>query len=93
MRILSIGAICMLSCPTKCFVNLQWISTSEGLDVDRDALKLIASRSDGSLRDAEMTLDQLSLLGQRISMSLVQELVSYPTIVIKIASLLDNTCY
>ncbi|XP_066367058.1 protein STICHEL-like 4 [Miscanthus floridulus] len=55
--------------------TLQWISTSEGLDVDRDALKLIASRSDGSLRDAEMTLDQLSLLGQRISMSVVQELV------------------
>ncbi|KAJ1263759.1 hypothetical protein BS78_09G211200 [Paspalum vaginatum] len=55
--------------------TLLWISTSEGLDVDRDALKLIASRSDGSLRDAEMTLDQLSLLGQRISMSLVQELV------------------
>ncbi|AQK87725.1 Protein STICHEL-like 3 [Zea mays] len=55
--------------------TLQWISTSEGLDVDRDALKLIASRSDGSLRDAEMTLDQLSLLGQTISMSLVQELV------------------
>ncbi|XP_062231960.1 protein STICHEL-like 4 isoform X2 [Phragmites australis] len=55
--------------------TLQWISTSEGLDVDKDALKLIASRSDGSLRDAEMTLDQLSLLGQRISMSLVQELV------------------
>uniref|UniRef100_A0A0D9V5A3 Uncharacterized protein n=1 Tax=Leersia perrieri TaxID=77586 RepID=A0A0D9V5A3_9ORYZ len=55
--------------------TLQWISTSESLDVDRDALKLIASRSDGSLRDAEMTLDQLSLLGQRISLSLVQELV------------------
>jgi DNA polymerase III subunit gamma/tau len=69
--------------------TLQWISTSEGLDVDRDALKLIASRSDGSLRDAEMTLDQLSLLGQRISMSLVQELVSDPTIVIKISSLLS----
>ncbi|XP_006644660.2 protein STICHEL-like 4 [Oryza brachyantha] len=55
--------------------TLQWISTSESLDVDRDAMKLIASRSDGSLRDAEMTLDQLSLLGQRISLSLVQELV------------------
>ncbi|KAG8077809.1 hypothetical protein GUJ93_ZPchr0007g3882 [Zizania palustris] len=55
--------------------TLQWISTCERFDVDRDALKLIASRSDGSLRDAEMTLDQLSLLGQRISSSLVQELV------------------
>lgn len=54
---------------------LQWIATSEGLEIDKDALKLIASRSDGSLRDAEMTLDQLSLLGQRISLPLVQELV------------------
>lgn len=57
---------------------LQWIATKEGLDIDRDALKLIASRSDGSLRDAEMTLEQLSLLGQRISVTLVQELVSLP---------------
>jgi DNA polymerase III subunit gamma/tau len=59
--------------------TLHWICTSESLDVDKDALKLIASRSDGSLRDAEMTLDQLSLLGQRISLSLVQELVRYLT--------------
>lgn len=56
--------------------TLQWIATSECLEIDKDALKLIASRSDGSLRDAEMTLDQLSLLGQRITLSLVQELVS-----------------
>lgn len=55
--------------------TLQWISTKEDLDIDKDALKLIASRSDGSLRDAEMTLEQLSLLGKRISLSLVQELV------------------
>ncbi|KAL8140519.1 hypothetical protein V2J09_006540 [Rumex salicifolius] len=54
---------------------LQWIATKEGLEIDKDALKLIASRSDGSLRDAEMTLEQLSLLGQRISVSLVQELI------------------
>ncbi|KAL2494829.1 Protein STICHEL-like 3 [Forsythia ovata] len=55
--------------------TLQWIATKENLEIDKDALKLIASRSDGSLRDAEMTLEQLSLLGQRISVSLVQELV------------------
>ncbi|XP_052183031.1 protein STICHEL-like 3 isoform X2 [Diospyros lotus] len=54
---------------------LQRITTKEGLEIDKDALKLIASRSDGSLRDAEMTLEQLSLLGQRISVPLVQELV------------------
>ncbi|RVW83762.1 Protein STICHEL-like 3 [Vitis vinifera] len=51
------------------------IATKEDLEIDKDALKLIASRSDGSLRDAEMTLEQLSLLGQRISVPLVQELV------------------
>lgn len=57
--------------------TLQRVSSKERLQVDKDALKLIASRSDGSLRDALMTLDQLSLLGQRISVMLVQELVSY----------------
>jgi hypothetical protein len=56
--------------------TLQWISSKEDIDIDKDALKLIASRSDGSLRDAEMTLEQLSLLGQKISVPLVQELVS-----------------
>ncbi|KZV47504.1 protein STICHEL-like 3 [Dorcoceras hygrometricum] len=55
--------------------TLQWIATKEEIEIDKDALKLIASRSDGSLRDAEMTLEQLSLLGQRISLCLVQELV------------------
>ncbi|KAG6778902.1 hypothetical protein POTOM_015265 [Populus tomentosa] len=55
--------------------TLQWISSKEDIDIDKDALKLIASRSDGSLRDAEMTLEQLSLLGQKISVPLVQELV------------------
>ncbi|XP_042041895.1 protein STICHEL-like 4 isoform X2 [Salvia splendens] len=55
--------------------TLQWIATKEDLDIDKDALKLIATRSDGSLRDAEMTLEQLSLIGKRISVALVQELV------------------
>uniref|UniRef100_A0A5B7B7Q2 AAA+ ATPase domain-containing protein n=1 Tax=Davidia involucrata TaxID=16924 RepID=A0A5B7B7Q2_DAVIN len=55
--------------------TLQWIATKEDLEIDKEALKLIASRSEGSLRDAEMTLEQLSLLGQRVSVPLVQELV------------------
>ncbi|WOL14662.1 protein STICHEL-like 3 [Canna indica] len=55
--------------------TLQRIANSEGLEIEKEALKLIASRSDGSLRDAEMTLDQLSLLGKKISLPLVQELV------------------
>jgi DNA polymerase III subunit gamma/tau len=70
--------------------TLQWICTSESLDIDRDALKLIASWSDGSLRDAEMTLDQLSLLGQTISLSLVQELVRYLTTIIIVIFLVND---
>lgn len=62
--------------------TLQWIATKEDLEIDKEALKLIASRSDGSLRDAEMTLEQLSLLGQRISVPLVQELVNLSSLLL-----------
>ncbi|KAE8719888.1 Protein STICHEL-like 3 [Hibiscus syriacus] len=55
--------------------TLEWIASREDIEIEKDALKLIASRSDGSLRDAEMILEQLSLLGQKISVLLVQELV------------------
>eukprot|EP01018_Ginkgo_biloba_P023967 Gb_40210 [translate_table: standard] len=54
--------------------RLQKLAVEENLDVDTDALDLIAMKSDGSLRDAETMLDQLSLLGQRITLSLVHEL-------------------
>ncbi|XP_057978100.1 protein STICHEL [Malania oleifera] len=55
--------------------RLRKISAEENLDVEFDALDLIALNADGSLRDAETMLDQLSLLGKRITTSLVNELV------------------
>ncbi|XP_058100874.1 protein STICHEL-like 4 isoform X3 [Magnolia sinica] len=55
--------------------TLQRVAKKEHLEIGKDALKLIASRSGGSLMDALMTLDQLSLLGWSISPPLVQELV------------------
>jgi len=57
--------------------RLQAIAEKEKLEVDEAALLLIASRADGSLRDAEAMLDQLSLLDQTISLSMVQELVRH----------------
>ncbi|CAA6662434.1 unnamed protein product [Spirodela intermedia] len=54
--------------------RLGMLSSKEGLDVELDALGLIALNSDGSLRDAETILDQLSLLGRRITASLVNDL-------------------
>ncbi|PWA45572.1 DNA polymerase III, clamp loader complex, gamma/delta/delta subunit, C-terminal [Artemisia annua] len=55
--------------------RLRKISEEENLDVDSDALDLIALNVEGSLRDAETMLDQLSLLGKRVTTDLVNELV------------------
>ncbi|XWS47850.1 hypothetical protein CRYUN_Cryun13aG0020600 [Craigia yunnanensis] len=55
--------------------RLEKICVEEGLDYDQVALDFIAAKSNGSLRDAEMMLDQLSLLGKKITMSLAYELI------------------
>ncbi|KAL2651796.1 hypothetical protein R1flu_019924 [Riccia fluitans] len=55
--------------------RLQILIRMEGLEVDEAALALVAAQAHGSLRDAEMTLDQLSLLGKPVTPAMVQELV------------------
>ncbi|KAM0900347.1 hypothetical protein ACQ4PT_020711 [Festuca glaucescens] len=55
--------------------RLRRICMKENLDVELAALDLIAINSDGSLQDAETMLDQLSLLGKKITPSLVNDLV------------------
>ncbi|XP_072969943.1 protein STICHEL-like 1 [Typha angustifolia] len=55
--------------------RLRKHSVEENLDIELDALELIASKSDGSLRDAEAMLEQLSLLGKKITATLVNDLV------------------
>lgn len=55
--------------------RLRKISADENLDVESDALDLIALNADGSLRDAETMLEQLSLLGKKITTSFVNELI------------------
>ncbi|KAL2477658.1 Protein STICHEL [Forsythia ovata] len=55
--------------------RLRKIATDENLDVEGNALDLIALNADGSLRDAETMLDQSSLLGKRVTASLVNELI------------------
>jgi DNA polymerase III subunit gamma/tau len=57
--------------------RLRKICVKENLDVELAALDLIALNSDGSLRDAETMLDQLSLLGKKITPSLVNDLVNF----------------
>ncbi|KAF6176987.1 hypothetical protein GIB67_027787 [Kingdonia uniflora] len=55
--------------------RLTKICVEEGLEIEKDALDFIADKSNGSLRDAEMILDQLSLLGRRITISSAYELI------------------
>lgn len=73
--------------------RLGKIATEENLDVEPDALEMIASNADGSLRDAETTLDQLSLFGKRITVSLVNELVSPHEPISLYAPLCVKTCF
>ncbi|KVI11328.1 protein STICHEL-like [Cynara cardunculus var. scolymus] len=56
-------------------IRLRKIAEEENLDVESGAFDLIALNVEGSLRDAETMLDQLSLLGKRITTNLVNELV------------------
>ncbi|KAG9457117.1 hypothetical protein H6P81_001625 [Aristolochia fimbriata] len=60
---------------TDMVTRLRKLAAEENLDVEPDALDLIAQNSDGSLQDAEMMLEQLSLLGRRITTSLVNDFV------------------
>ncbi|KAH7415283.1 hypothetical protein KP509_14G036000 [Ceratopteris richardii] len=55
--------------------RLKDLVSMESLSIDPEILQIIASRSDGSLRDAETTLDQVTLLGHEVNASTVHELV------------------
>jgi len=39
--------------------KLEWVSKNEGIDIEKEALALIISSADGSLRDAEGKLNQI----------------------------------
>ncbi|KAL4204830.1 hypothetical protein AMTRI_Chr01g134090 [Amborella trichopoda] len=54
--------------------RLEKLAVAENLEFDLEALELIAMKSDGSLRDAEIMLEQSTLRGQRITVSLVNDL-------------------
>ncbi|KAL5717899.1 hypothetical protein ACHQM5_010853 [Ranunculus cassubicifolius] len=55
--------------------RLASICVEEEMEFDKAALDIIAGKCNGSLRDAEIILDQLSLLGKRITVFLVHELI------------------
>lgn len=56
--------------------KLSRIIVSQSMAIEEEALKLIVAKSDGSLRDAENILDQLTLSGPTINTSMAQQLVN-----------------
>ena len=55
--------------------HLRWIAGEEGITITDEALRVVAQRAQGGLRDAESLLDQLSLLPAPIEATAVWELL------------------
>ena len=75
------------------YKHLLDISNREGIKYEEAALKLIAKRSNGGMRDAQSTLDQLSLFPDGITKQNVEDLlgeVSENVLIDLINSLIDN---
>lgn len=47
--------------PLDCFERLEYVAQEEKINIDRNALELIAAHADGAMRDALSLLDQLSV--------------------------------
>ncbi len=55
--------------------HLDYIAQNEQMSIDSAALRLVAQISQGGLRDAESLLDQLSLVGEQVTIDRVWDLV------------------
>ncbi len=55
--------------------HLTYIAQNEGMAIDPAALRLVAQIAQGGLRDAESLLDQLSLVGEQVTIDRVWDLV------------------
>ncbi|RZC62728.1 hypothetical protein C5167_024504 [Papaver somniferum] len=71
-------------CQKFCFSNLKdmdinlklaRIVAREKIGIERDAMRLVICKAQGSMREAENILDQLILLGSKITTSMVQQIV------------------
>jgi len=58
---------------------LEAIASGEGIQIENDALLLIARQATGAMRDAISLLDQLASTGQRIDLKMTQEVLGTAT--------------
>lgn len=59
--------------------NLKPLCEKENIDIEEEALHLIARQSTGSLRDATSLVDQLSSMSSRITLSIAQDMLGTAT--------------
>jgi DNA polymerase-3 subunit gamma/tau len=59
--------------------NLKLVATDEKIQVDEDALTLVARQATGAMRDAISLLDQLASAGKRITLEMAQEVLGTAT--------------
>ncbi len=64
---------------TKVMAHLRTIADAEKIDVDDEALELLARHGEGSFRDSISLLDQASSHGQKLSLEHVQSLLGVPS--------------
>jgi len=79
--------------PSDIFQHLSEIAEKESIEYEVQALKMIAKRSNGGMRDAQSLLEQLNLLSEGITIDNIQDLlgeVSEIELTNLIKSLVDN---
>lgn len=59
----------------KILEKLRHVSKEEGIEIEEEALELIAASGEGSMRDAESLLDQLSTFGKNIDLETAERLI------------------
>ncbi|HET9722182.1 MAG TPA: DNA polymerase III subunit gamma/tau [Candidatus Saccharimonadales bacterium] len=65
--------------PAKASKHLGYIAKNEKIDINPEALDLLAEFGDGSFRDSISYLDQLSTHGSKITEAQVREVLGLPT--------------
>ena len=79
--------------PSDIFQHLSEIAENESIEYEVQALKMIAKRSNGGMRDAQSLLEQLNLLPEGITINNIQNLlgeVSETELTNLIKSLVEN---
>ena len=79
--------------PSDIFQHLSEIAEKESIEYEMQALKMIAKRSNGGMRDAQSLLEQLNLLPEGITINNIQNLlgeVSESELTNLIKSLVEN---